>query len=65
MVPGLLLDSLITLMAIFAVVKTELVPHGLKIGFFGAICVWTGLAVANNLATQHALGLVSFTAAAG
>ncbi len=65
LVPGLLLDSLITLMAVLVVVKTDLVPHGLKLGFFGAVCVWTGLAVANNVAILQALGLASFTAAAG
>ena len=65
LVPGLLLDSMITLFAVFVVVKTELVPQGLKLGFFAAVCVWTGLAVANNLTILHALGLVSFTAAAG
>lgn len=65
LVPGLLFDSLITLLAVLVVVQTDLVPHGIKIAFFGAVCAWTGLAVANNLAILQALGLVSFTAAAG
>jgi hypothetical protein len=65
LVPGLLLDSVITLFAVLVVVNTKLVPRGLKVGFFGAVCVWTGLAVANNLTILHALGLASFTAAAG
>ncbi len=65
LVPGLLLDSLITLFAVFVVVKTELVPHGLKIAFFGAVVAWTGLAVANNVAILQALGLATFTASAG
>lgn len=65
LVPGLLLDSLITITAVTVVVKTSLLPHALKLGFFVAVCLWTGFAVVNNLAILQALGLASITAAAG
>ncbi len=65
LVPGLLLDTLVTIGAIVVVIRSAILPHGLKLGFFAAVCVWTGFAVVNNLAILQALGLVSFTAALG
>jgi hypothetical protein len=57
LVPGLLLDSAVTLGAIAFLVTTDLVPRSAKGLIFAAIVVWTGYAVLNNAAAIAALGL--------
>lgn len=55
LVPGLLLDSAITLCAMWVIIRTELIPRGARIVFLSATCAWTGLAVWNNLTILHTL----------
>jgi hypothetical protein len=57
LVPGLLLDSAVTLGAIAFLVTTDLVPHAAKSLIFAAIVTWTGYAVVNNAHAIAALGL--------
>ena len=55
--PGILLDSALTLVAIVFLVTTPLVPRSVKVGFFTLVVAWTGWAVTNNLGALRALGL--------
>ena len=57
LVPGILFDSLITLVAIGFLLTTPLVPPRMKTGFFFLVAAWTGWAVTNNLAALRSLGL--------
>ena len=57
LVPGLLLDSVVTLGAIAFLVTTNLVPSTAKSLIFAAIVAWTGYAVVNNAQAIAALGL--------
>lgn len=57
LVNGILLDSLLTLAAVTFLVRTPLVPHSMKQGFFIFVVLWTGWAVSNNLTALQALGL--------
>ena len=57
LVPGLLVDSAVSIVAIFFLLATTLVPAHAKRFFFAMVVVWTGWAVANNLQAMRALGL--------
>jgi hypothetical protein len=57
LVPGLLLDSVVTLGAVAFLATTGLVPPIAKALIFAAIAGWTGYAVWNNLQAIAALGL--------
>ncbi len=57
LVPGLLIDSTVTLAALAFLAVTTRVDHGVKLGFLLAACGWTGLAVANNLEAIRQMGL--------
>jgi hypothetical protein len=57
LVPGLLLDSMITVAAIAFLLTTPLVPPRVKTAFFFFVATWTGWAVTNNLGALRALGL--------
>ena len=57
LLPGIVLDSVVTLLAIAFLIVTPLVPQPLKTGFFALVVVWTGWAVTNNLSALRALGL--------
>jgi hypothetical protein len=57
LVPGIVLDSVITLLAVAFLVGTRFVPAPAKSAFFLVIVLWTGYAVANNLQAIQALGL--------
>lgn len=57
LVPGILIDSVITVFAISFLVLTPLVPRPMKLGFFTFVVAWTGWAVTNNLGALRALGL--------
>jgi hypothetical protein len=57
LVPGLLLDSAVTLVAVVFLVSTRLIPRRVKAGFFGFVVLSTGFAVVNNLKAISLLGL--------
>jgi hypothetical protein len=57
LVPGLLIDSSITLVAVAFLCSTGLFPRSAKSICFGVLVVSTGWAVLNNLRAIEALGL--------
>ena len=57
LVPGLLVDSAITLFAVAFLLTTRRLPGALKGTFFAAVVVSTGYAVINNLRAIEALGI--------
>ena len=57
LVDGLLLDSLITVSALWVLYRTQRVPATAKSVFLCAVLVGTGLAVVNNLGAIDRLGL--------
>ena len=57
LVPGLLLDSVVTVGAIAFLLSTRRLPHPAKELCLGFICAWTGYAVVNNLGAIATLGL--------
>jgi hypothetical protein len=63
LVPGLLLDSAVTLAAVGFLLTTTLIPRGLRAGFLAVVSVWTCLAVANNVQALQALGISPLGAA--
>ena len=62
LVPGLLLDSMITLCGVAFLLLTPAVPRMAKKVFFATISAWTSVAVINNLLAVHALGLSLWSA---
>ncbi len=57
LVPGLLVDSAVTLAAVTFLLGTRHLSDTVKIGFFGIIAAWTGIAVINNLNAISTIGL--------
>ncbi len=57
LVPGLLIDTAVTLLAIGFLLGTNRLPNFAKSLCFGLIVVFTSYAVINNLAALRALGL--------
>jgi hypothetical protein len=57
LVPGILVDSVVTLAAITFLLVTPLVPRTAKGAFFLLVVAWTGWAVHNNLGALAAMGL--------
>ncbi len=57
LVPGILVDSTLTLAAIAFLLTTRRVPPMAKGLFFGLVVAWTGLAVVNNFQALAAMGL--------
>jgi hypothetical protein len=57
LVPGLTLDSVITLAALAFLLSTDLVPAPAKRIFLLVVIGWTGYAVVNNLHAIAAMGL--------
>jgi len=57
LVPGLLVDSCVTVAAVAFLLTTRRVPNIVKKGFFGVVVVSTGYAVFNNYRAIEALGL--------
>ena len=57
LVPGLLVDSILTLSALAFLLITPQLSLGVKQGFLGLVCLSTGYAVANNLQAMSAIGL--------
>jgi hypothetical protein len=57
LVPGLALDSAVTLLALAFLMRTRIVPHPVKLAFLGVVAAGTAWAVANNLEALRQLGL--------
>lgn len=57
LVPGLMLDSAVTIGAVAFVVTTQHLGMATKYGFFGLIAFTTGVAVVNNLHAISAIGI--------
>jgi len=57
LVPGLAIDSVITLAAVAFLLTTATLSHGLKVGFLTLISLTTGYAVMNNVQAIDAMGL--------
>ena len=57
LVPGLALDTAITVGAVVFVLHTRLFPFAVKCACLGLLVATTGYAVANNLGAVYALGL--------
>jgi hypothetical protein len=57
LVPGLWIDSAVTIMAVAFLLSTRQFSESTKIGFFSMIAAWTGIAVVNNLKAISTIGL--------
>jgi hypothetical protein len=57
LVPGLLVDSAVTLFAVAFLLVTDRFPRRIKTAFFAIVTVWTAHAVINNLFAIQDLGL--------
>jgi hypothetical protein len=57
LVPGLMIDSAVTLLAVSFLLITRHVPQVAKGVFFAVVIAWTGFAVANNWQALQVLGL--------
>ncbi len=60
LVPGLLVDSAITLGAILFLLSTRVFPVRAKTAFLAIVSAWTAYAVHNNLTAIAVLGLSPF-----
>jgi hypothetical protein len=58
LVPGILLDSAVTLAAMGFLVSTALIPRAAKGVFLLVVIAWTGYAVLNNLHVILTVGLL-------
>jgi hypothetical protein len=57
LVPGILIDSAVTLAAIAFLLGTALVPLAAKRGLFLAVIAWTAWAVINNVKAISVMGI--------
>ena len=57
LVPGLMIDSVLTIFAIAFLLTTSRVPKTVKGGFLACVAFWTFYAVVNNLEAIRMLGL--------
>ncbi len=57
LVPGLMIDSVVTLCGVGFLLMTTTVPGVAKGIFFSIVIAWTSFAVVNNLQAIEALGL--------
>ena len=57
LIPGLLVDSFVTIGAVAFLVGTSRLPELPKLCFFAFISAWTGYAVVNNLQAASSMGL--------
>lgn len=57
LVEGLMIDSVITVVALLFLSQTPRVPHLVKVAFLSFAVFWTGLAVANNVVAARTMGL--------
>lgn len=59
LVPGLAIDSVITVAAVGFLVTTRALPYRAKVGFLALITACTGYAVANNVLAIQDMGLLA------
>lgn len=59
LVPGLLIDSLLTVGAVVVLVSTQRLSENTKLGFLAIVAALTAYAVINNLGAMADLGLLS------
>ena len=59
LVPGLLIDSMVTVAGVVFLLTTRRIPAVAKGGCFAMIALLTGYAVVNNLSALGALGLLA------
>ena len=57
LVPGLVIDSVVTVVAVILLLTTSRVPQYAKGAFFSLVVLTTGYAVINNVEALSALGL--------
>ena len=57
LVPGLMIDSVVTIFAIAFLITTPRLPRAVKGAFFLCVVFWTTHAVVNNLEAIRMLGL--------
>ncbi len=57
LVPGLVIDSVVTVVAVILLLTTSRVPQFAKGAFFSLVVLTTGYAVINNVEALSALGL--------
>lgn len=57
LVPGLAIDSMITVAAVSFLLTTASLSYGLRAGFLGLISLTTSFAVVNNVQAIQAMGL--------
>ena len=57
LVPGLMLDSIVTIFALAFLLSTPRLPRAVKGAFLIGVVFWTGHAVVNNLEAIRMLGL--------
>ena len=57
LLPGLVLDSVVTVAAVAFLLTTRLVPSPAKSAILTVVVAWTGYAVFNNLSAIATLGL--------
>ena len=57
LVPGLMIDSAVTLLAVGFLLATRQIPQVAKGVFFAVVIAWTGFAVVNNFQAIQTLGL--------
>ena len=57
LVPGLWIDSAVTLVAVAFLLSTRDLSESAKVCFFSLIAAWTGIAVINNLKAISTIGL--------
>jgi len=55
--PGILVDSLVSALAVAFLLSTDLVPRAAKGTYLGLVVVWTAWAVVNNLRAMSVMGL--------
>ncbi len=57
LVPGLLLDTAVTLCAVGFLLSSSAIPRPLRAAFLAVVTAWTAVAVVNNVQAMQALGL--------
>ena len=60
LVPGLAVDSALSLAAVIFLLTTSRVPRAVSVAFLASASAWTALAVSNNLDAAYQLGLGPF-----
>lgn len=62
LVPGILVDSAVTVTALCFLTTNDLLPRRFKLGFLAFVATWTAWAVSNNLMGLYTLGVPLWSA---